>query len=67
MPAISSLGDLGNLMWILHTKGRKILTFSLGTSGRSPFYQTNHIVIAPRRRGKVTANGGTNHSKLVIR
>jgi hypothetical protein len=50
--------DLGNLMWILHTKGRKILTLSLGTSGRSPFYPTNQIVIAPRRRGKVTPNEG---------
>jgi hypothetical protein len=58
MPAMFSLEDLGNLIWILHTKGRKILTLSLGTSGRSPFCPTNQILIAPRRRGKVTPNGG---------
>jgi hypothetical protein len=54
-------------MSILHTTGRKILTLSLGTSGRSPFYQTSEIAIAPRRREKVTAKGGSNHSKLVIK
>jgi hypothetical protein len=58
MSSMFFLGDLGNLMWILHAKGRKILTLSLETSGRSQFYQPNQIVIAPRRKGKVIANGG---------
>jgi hypothetical protein len=56
MSAMFFLEDLGNLKWIVHTKGRKILTVSLGTRGRLPFYQTNHIMIAPRRREKGTAN-----------
>jgi hypothetical protein len=33
-------------------KGKENLTLSLGTSGTSPFYPTNQIVITPRRRGK---------------
>jgi hypothetical protein len=52
------LGRPWQFMWILHTKERKILTLSLRTSERSPFYPTNQTVIAPRRRGKVTPDRG---------
>lgn len=47
------LGDLGSLMSILHTNGRKILTLSLRTRERSSSYQTNQMVIPLRRREKI--------------